>query len=355
MQVSEECKNEKTAFSRIKSIIWFILRISIGAGIITYMIIQNREDLINVFGKIKYEWIVLATVLYLTHLLVCAWRWLVLLKIQKINLNYFEATSLMMQGFFFSLVIPGGAIGGDLVKAGILASRSPKGSKLEGTLTILVDRIIGMIALFSLTLVVAVFSINQITRLEGLVLYVSLLIICACFAGLGCTLVLYYHRTLEKIKVFAWGIELGDKYSGGMLSRVSNALDLFRDSWKTIVLWVVISMVFVHLNIILIVFVILRSLGQSTVTFANIVFGTVFGMVAGLIPISPQGVGIRDKVMQDIFTLGGLHEGVATAIPLIFTTFVLAFSLIGGLLFIFQPAAKMKIDKEPEKEPTKNS
>ena len=54
-----------------------------------------------------------------------------------------------MQGYFFSLVIPGGAIGGDVAKMGLLARRSQPGSRAEGVFTVVMDRVIGMIALFA--------------------------------------------------------------------------------------------------------------------------------------------------------------------------------------------------------------
>lgn len=60
-------------------------------------------------------------------MLVCTWRWHRLTRILQVKLSGFEALSLTMQGYFFSLVIPGGAIGGDVVKMGVLTKRSRAG------------------------------------------------------------------------------------------------------------------------------------------------------------------------------------------------------------------------------------
>ena len=53
-------------------------------------------------------------------------------------------------------MIPGGAIGGDVVKMGVLSKRTSPGAKMEGAFTILIDRIVAMIALFALALLLLV-------------------------------------------------------------------------------------------------------------------------------------------------------------------------------------------------------
>lgn len=309
---------------------------------------RNWSDLVNVFQRLDYRWIGLACVFYMTHLVVGSWRWRWLMRIQNISITFSETLSMLMQGFFFSLVIPGGAVGGDVVKAGLIASKTPKGTRLEGMFTILVDRVIGMVSLFSLMILVSLFSWEHISRLDSAMRVVVLAILAACVAGLSASAVLFFHRTIERIRLCAWVIAKADKFSGGAYSRVSAALDLYRDSYKALFVMTIASFFAIHLNIVLVAYCVALGVVGQGLSFHVILLGTLFGATASLLPITPSGVGTRDYVMREIFRSGGLSAGVATAIPLIFTSVVLMFNLLGGLFFIFQPKGVAVI--EPMKE-----
>ena len=50
--------------------------------------------------------------------------------------------------------MPGGAIGGDVIRGGFLSVRFPKGSKFDGVFTIIMDRFTGMIGIFLMAFLV---------------------------------------------------------------------------------------------------------------------------------------------------------------------------------------------------------
>ena len=72
-------------------------------------------------------------------------RWRLLLAGQGISLTVFRAVSLTFQGQMFSLFMPGGAVGGDVLKAAFLTRETQNGRKLEGVTTIFLDRVIGIV------------------------------------------------------------------------------------------------------------------------------------------------------------------------------------------------------------------
>ena len=132
-----------TYFAKLKKFFWFFVKLAIAGGIVAYLAFKNPTEIIDGFRSFNYIWLVPALLFYLLHMLVCAWRWHRLTRILGVRLSGFEALSLTMQGYFFSLVIPGGAIGGDVVKMGVLSKRTRPGAKMEGAFTILMDRIVG--------------------------------------------------------------------------------------------------------------------------------------------------------------------------------------------------------------------
>jgi len=116
-----ENKPTKTVSQRLRSIAFFLLRIAIASGIIAWLVSKNDEKLLDALKSINPIWLLPAILLYFSHMLAGAWRWYLLLRVQDICISFRETLSLMMQGFFFSLVIPGGALGGDFIKASLVS------------------------------------------------------------------------------------------------------------------------------------------------------------------------------------------------------------------------------------------
>ena len=333
--------------ARLKKFFWFFAKLAIAGGIVTYLVLRNPAEILNGFRNFRYGYLAPALAVYLFHMLVCTWRWHRLTRILQVKLSCFEALSLTMQGYFFSLVIPGGAIGGDVVKMGVLTKRSRAGERMEGAFTILMDRIVGMIALFVLALVLLGPAVPLLMRIEvpGLDLndgMRQLLILGLgglCVAGLGASCVIFFHRLLERLPLFGGLMHWGDRISHGMVTRLTWATDTYRHSWKELSLLTVLSVFFIHLMTSLTFYILLLGLGIEVPVFTLIVATTV-GNIVGLIPLFPAGIGGRDVATITILAAGGVAAGDAKTGQLIYTTIVLFFNLIGGFFFLFDPGRR---------------
>ncbi|TXT16411.1 MAG: hypothetical protein FD138_4759, partial [Planctomycetota bacterium] len=73
-------------------------------------------------------------------------RWFVLVKALGFPFTVRDALRLGFIGYLFNFVAPG-SVGGDLVKAGLLA-KEQSNRKTTAVATVLLDRILGMLALF---------------------------------------------------------------------------------------------------------------------------------------------------------------------------------------------------------------
>ncbi len=319
---------------KLKSLLWFLLRILLAVGIIGWLVWKNYDKLSEAVHKISPLWLLAAVVLYGIHMCAGAWRWQILLKVQKIHLSFLEALSLTMQGIFFSLVIPGGAIGGDVAKAGFIAARTQKGEKLKGVFTILIDRVIGMIALFSLAAVVGVLSLKFLRGLSGYMEIIFYALIAGCFLGLLSAAALFLHRTLEKISIVNWLLSHGNRLSKGALHNLMDAMDEFKSSYRAIFLCLAISVLLVHLLIAFVIYLIGHGTGADSLTYPFSILASTMSNTVGALPITPSGVGTRDYVMMKLLEANGITEQ-ATLIPLIFTAIFLSYSLLGGVIFAF--------------------
>ena len=338
-ELMREFEGEKKK-SFLKSFILFLSRIGIAGGIIYWLINLHYNEFVNVLQNIDPVWLIVAAFFYLIVCLASAMRWLLLLKVQKIEITFWEAFSLTMQGFFFSLVIPGGSLGGDLVKTGFLLNKTPKGKKLDATSTIFMDRFLGMFGQFSIGIVAALCCIPLIRRLDYAIEATILIIIMLSVLGLLSGIVIINHRQLEKIKLYAWLVNIGNKLTKGYVNRIAEILDVYRDAHRTLYKCIFIGIVFIQLNIALTLYFISKGINSAASAVTPLIFGVSMGNTAGLLPITPSGIGTRDAVIKAILTAGGFSQGDSVAIPLLYTAIVVIFSVLGGLFFIFKKSKK---------------
>src|SRR5437667_3955079 len=78
-----------------------------------------------------------------------AFRWHVLLKVQKIHLTLPRLTGLFFIGMFYNQFLPGGT-GGDIIKSYYLLKETPD-KKAGALLAVVFDRFIGLVALVAVT------------------------------------------------------------------------------------------------------------------------------------------------------------------------------------------------------------
>ena len=327
----------------ITEIIKFFLKFGIAAAVIGYLIYSKQAELKKSFMSFNYLWLLPAMFFYGAHMVVCAWRWGRLAKVLNVYLSPFETLSLTMQGYFFSLVIPGGAIGGDVVKMAVVSKRSSGGTKVEGAFTVLMDRIVGMIALFALALALLYPASGLLMKLDipGMEnnFVIIVLIALLCLAGLGASCVIFFHRLWEKIPFVKSLISWGDRCANGFISRLTAATDTYSGNWRELLRLTVVSIFFVHLMTVIPMLFLLKGAGVEYSSF-NVVVALTIGNIVGLIPLFPGGLGGRDIAVIAILTAGGINGASADAVQLLYSAIIIFFNMLGGLFFVFDPGRR---------------
>lgn len=141
----------------------YAVRVTLGLGLLGLTVLSNREQIQGVWNRTPdlglFSW---AFTLYLSGVLLAYFRWYLLVRALEFPLRLLEAVRLGFIGTLFNLVIPG-AVGGDFVKAAYFLRQHPT-RKTQGAASVAIDRIIGLLGLFVLTLAVGAAGW---TRLEG--------------------------------------------------------------------------------------------------------------------------------------------------------------------------------------------
>lgn len=341
--MNDKQNNQTGIAHKLKSLLWLFVKIAVAAGIFTWLIMSHYTEFIHVVINMDFTWLIFAFFLYAATQIAQGFRWYWLLKIQKIHVTFWEAISLTMQGIFFSLVIPGGAMGGDLVRTGFLISRTEKGKKLAATSTVFMDRFFGMFGQFSIGIIMTIICYNEIKNMDRIMQSVIMLIFIVSIIGIGAGCLILWHKKLEKFKIFSSLMKTGDKITKGFVSSSSEIIDIYNKYPKTMIYCTLIG-VFVQIAMGVCLALVSIGIHSQHFFFKPEIFAITYGNTAGLLPITPAGLGTRDTVIKSILSAGGYQIGNAIAIPLLLSTIILAFSILCGIFFVIDKKFKKKGD-----------
>lgn len=318
-----------------------ILKLAVAAAVMIWFCRSFDFNAVAAFSNFNYLLVIPVFFIFILTNIAASLRWRALAETIQVDIPPFKAFSLTMQGLFFSLVIPGGSIGGDVVKMAAITGHVKQGSRTEGIFSIVMDRIVGMIALFALALVLLIIKRDLFTELSfdrksipfaGTLLW--WIFTGACSAGLLAALVIFIHRIIEKLPGVRQLLAFADKKSNGKISRLSSAADSYASCGGKITFWVMITILFIHLTPVLSMYLLLCGTGAAP-GFAAVIPAVIIGNIAGLIPLFPGGIGARDTITIALLAAAGCPVQHAAAAQLLATAVMILFNLTGSLFFIF--------------------
>jgi hypothetical protein len=259
-------------------------------------------------------------------------RWWLLMRGAGMKCGYFHAMRLQLVGFFFNTAMPG-AVGGDIIKAlYIMRDQSAGVGKTPAMLSVLLDRIIGLIGLFVMGVVAAGLSYKQLVAnpvtaqlMNGLALVVAL---SAVFLGL---VFVRYPGGRDPIKKI-----LKLRLPGFLvLRRIYEALRNYRDRPGILILTIVISVLIQVMFLFFMGFIGRIMYGSDAFDQALLAPIFPFGILVTAIPLAPGGLGVGHAAFDKLFAMVGLPGGAN-----VFNAYVLS-QLLLNLLGII-PYLSMK-------------
>ncbi|MBE6386319.1 MAG: flippase-like domain-containing protein [Lentisphaerae bacterium] len=332
---------------KFKSRLFFFFKLALAAAVVWVLFSRGKREVIESLRTFDCRYLIPAFFFTALQIFFSSWRWQLLAAVPGIKLGTGEAFSLTMQGNFFSLVIPGGAIGGDVVKMAVVCKRVPSGNRMEGAFTVLMDRIVGMISLFSLALLLLVPARELLLKVHfgklpadpvvNTLLMWGLALL--CIGGLGASAIIFFHRILFRLPLISFLLEKTRKFTSAPIARLTAATDAYACSWHLLTAMVLMTTVCVHLLAVVPFCFLLWGLGVKFSLF-TVVTAVVIGNIAGLIPLFPGGIGIRDLVTVTILSAGAVAAGDAKTAQLLATAIMLVAYLSGGLFFILDSGTK---------------
>jgi uncharacterized protein (TIRG00374 family) len=295
-----------------------------------------NEGIVRIVRRSDKLLLALGLVLYglMTHIGVL--RWWLLLRAQDVHVPFRLARRLTFIGFFFNNVVPG-PTGGDIVKAVYIARRTDK--RAEAVVTVIVDRVVGIIALALIAASVLVFRLDD-PQYRDLAVFIGLFL-----AGIAAVSMLFFSRRVRQLlRVSSWSARLP---AAEFIRRADEAVFRWRSHKRAVVVALLLSLANqLCIQALMLLFAaalhVTRSDGTALPWTAYMAVLPVAFIVSAL-PMLPGGWGIREAAFAVCFHFVGVERNPAIALSVVNGVTQMLWSLVGGVFFLVERGGKDRL------------
>jgi uncharacterized membrane protein YbhN (UPF0104 family) len=310
---------------------WLSFALKFGVSAVLIWFISTNFDVgesINRLKSISPLFFVAALALFIVQFINNTTRWYVVLRAIESSLPFTKVARLLYIGLFFNQTLPS-AVGGDAVRM-FLARK--EGLSLKGAVNgVMLERVVTVIGLILLVVATQPFLLSRIGDNPAKYVFPAL----AVAGVIGVIALMLMDRFPEPMK--SWRLIIG------LAHLASDTKRLFL-SPATAIMAIALG---VMGNILLsaAAFALARSLAID-VTFIDflVLFPPV--ILITTIPISIAGWGLREGAMVAAFGFIGVAEGDAFVLSILFGLTAMAFSLPGGLVWLFSGYKRADMPEE---------
>jgi glycosyltransferase 2 family protein len=313
---------------KAKPVLILLMKILVSAGLLAFFFTRiHFERFLHTLAAADFNYVAIGLIAYLATQLVSALRWSILARPLGFDTRYKDFSLYYLIGMFFNLFAPS-TVGGDVTRVYYLARDGDKNpgkgwavSTIPAAVSVFMDRAVGMAALVWLGAAgLALFPYYAVpSGIRSLTFALSLALIA------GGLLVLVLRRILPD-----------DGHP--IVVKLTLAMRAYRDHWGVIPQAILLSFV-LHLVQAWIHLLMGKAL-QINVPFSFcIILYPLVGTFAA-IPISLNGIGLREGGYLFLLGLIGVSSEQGIAFGLLLFLIVVVDSLIGGLLFLVKKGPK---------------
>jgi uncharacterized protein (TIRG00374 family) len=298
-------------------------RVVIGLGLIVFLFWSlDIEKIIGNIRGMQPVYLLYAAIPYLLFIVISAWRWQVLLDYKKFGMRFGETFKIYFISLFFNNFLPT-TVGGDMMRVGY----TMKGRRADALATVLVDRILGFVGLFIFALIAVLYLLIEKKETEFLPFMVIgfIIVVMITYIFFSERAYSFISPVISKIRF----LKIGER-----INRLHEAGTDFGNAWGPISLCTLQSVI-IQATLAIAPFCVLLGMGYHEVSLLSFFIYVPIINVISMIPISLNGLGIRENSYVVLFSRVGLDGEVSLAMSLVSFFVIFVFSLIGGFLFIF--------------------
>lgn len=292
----------------------FWLKVSVSVGLIYYLFtLIDLDRLLDQLRKVDFRYLVAALLLLLAQIAISSSKWHMILRSDGVLMRLAFLIKTYMIGNFLSLFLPT-SFGGDIYR--VLAVRGINRDLAKSTSSVLFDRLTGVLALVSICMIAYLALPDQPYEpvvLIGYVLGVAGFLIVSSDAAI---------RIINASKV-------------ALVRKIGKILGSFRNyrrDPRTLALVILLSFIY-QLNIVIVNKMYTTALGLD-IPFSVLLVIIPLIYLTEILPISINGLGVRESAFGFFFVLIGhtVEEGLAVSLLVIGMRYLLG--LLGGTLLL---------------------
>jgi uncharacterized protein (TIRG00374 family) len=284
----------------------------------------RRAQMLTALRQADWRWLGLGLCAYGGLELMAVLRWRVLLRIQGFELPWLQATAILFISEFFTVCTPG-LVGGDAMRILYLARTAPD-KKMDAALTVLMDRLAGLISLIMLAAGVLTLRYHWLSRSATVIRLVH-----AMMALLGASALLL----LLAIVAARWRDALIRRLPASV-EHVLTALHRYGTNWRSTLAALGTTLIAHGCY-----YVAFCCAAHALTRGGPPSFGAVFSVMPIVntlvaLPISLGGIGLRESLFQVLLhNLAGAPEAVGALIGTVgFSIQALWAAVPGGAAFV---------------------
>jgi uncharacterized protein (TIRG00374 family) len=298
----------------MKTRVLFWLKIGVSVALLAYLLtLIDLDQLFERLRNLKFRYLALAYVLLLAQVGFSSLKWQLILRSDGVVMRLAFLVKTYLIGSFVSLFLPT-SFGGDVYR--VVAARGVNRDMVKSASSVLFDRLSGFFALISICLLGYVALPAQPYEQLVLIIY-----------GLGVTgfLVLSSDTAISFV----------NRFSTTIVRKAAQVLVSFRNyrtNLRTLALVLLIAFLF-QANVVVINKVYTLALGID-VAFSLLIVIIPLIYLTEVLPISINGLGVRESAFAFFFMMNGLsvEDGIAVSLLIVAERYLLG--LLGGSLLL---------------------
>jgi uncharacterized protein (TIRG00374 family) len=312
----------------MKKIFLTIIQIAVTVGLLIWVFHDpgQRAQMAKALRLADYRWVAAGILAYFVVEVAAAFRWQVLLRVQNIRLSLPRLSGLFLIGIFYNQFLPGGT-GGDIIKSYLLLKETAD-HKAGALLAVVFDRLIGLVALVTITVAFIGLRYHWITRTPDTrhLVWVLMFLLGISLASLFASFIISGFNLFHL---------LPDKFPGrDKLIEIATAYHLYARHWIATFVAFAASLV-AHLATFT-TFLCVAYAFHAGVKLVDLFAILPIERTITAVPISFAGVGLREQILQVMLhNLCGVEVAVAKLIGTMSFLIMLFSSSPGGIVYFF--------------------
>lgn len=294
----------------------FAIRAGLGVAVVAVLLWRyDARPIFQILGRERAAYFAAVVVLYVAGQAMCAYRWQLLAALLKVHGSYREFLAYTFVGMFTNLFVPG-LLGGDAARSVYLGRA--RGRMGEAIASVVADRGVGLIGLFWLAAFAAIFL--NFASIPSSVIRPTVAVGAIAFAGFlaGPLIARMIHLMPRPLR----------RAAGIVAPYLHHPLTLVPSIALSVVLQITLAVG---------QYILATGLGLTAPLSLFVLCVPIANVFASL-PLTLNGLGIRESAYLLLFGMAGMRKEDAIALGLLWFAITMVGGLTGAVAFATTPA-----------------